>query len=236
MILRVYELAKELGVPSGEVMQVAREAGLFLRSASSVLTDEGAVVIRTRYKTGGRVPEATRRNPFTSPREGSDVRPRPVRAPSRERRERYSGTISLLARVMLDHIVLPARATFDRGKPWPEEVRKANALAWDWACHGFDEKEAQPWVKIHREIAPRTARALAQAGLTAWDAALRIWNAMPDRSRPRLAQRVARGDLTAEQAKEELRRAIYLHELQSAPAPPKPLRSGSSGRSRGGPP
>lgn len=117
------------------------------------------------------------------------------------------------------------RATFDRGKPWPEEVRKANALAWDWACHGFDEKEAQPWVKIHREIAPRTARALAQAGLRASDAAQRIWNAMPDRSRPRLAQRVARGNLTAEQAKEELRRAIYLHAPErSSPSETPPFR------------
>lgn len=52
--IRVYELAKELGVESKTILSEAKDLGEFVRSASSTL--ESAVVRRLREKLAGGKP------------------------------------------------------------------------------------------------------------------------------------------------------------------------------------
>ena len=47
--MRVYELARELGLDSKEVLEQAQELGLEVKTASSGLDDEGAELIRLAF-------------------------------------------------------------------------------------------------------------------------------------------------------------------------------------------
>ena len=47
--MRVYELAREIGLDSKEVLAQATELGLEVKTASSGLTDEGAELLRLAF-------------------------------------------------------------------------------------------------------------------------------------------------------------------------------------------
>lgn len=184
-------------------MRVAGEAGLLFRSASNVLTDDDVRAIRTRVKIGGQVPEAS------NSRHGALSLRRVGRRAQRERPKRWYGEIAPLTRLMLDAVLLPQRGALPGEAPWVEEVERADRMAAEWASYFFDDKEARPWVELHHgSVPPSTARALTSAGLTAEEAAERVWYGKRHRSRPSLAQRVRLGDLTPEEARDELSRAL----------------------------
>jgi len=67
--LRVYELAKELGVDSKRVMAALMECGEFVRSASSTVEPAVAQVVRTRLRQqpGGENTPGPERGPSHDP-------------------------------------------------------------------------------------------------------------------------------------------------------------------------
>lgn len=208
---RVYEVAKSLHVDSRTLLDILREQGEFVRSASSQLED--VQVRRARRALAGRAgsPEA---QGSSLPVQRSTEPPRTAR-PHRSRDDMplamrwFRGEISDMTRLMLDRIVLPAR-DFQERSPMPPrncDVEQASHLGLKWAEQLFTPHEVAEWLDFHRGICASTAGALRDEGLSAEDAARRVWYGRFRAGRPTLAERVACGDLTPEEAAQELRDA-----------------------------
>lgn len=66
--LRVYELARELGVSSNEVMAMANSQGEFVRSASSTLSPPVAATLRRAFQQTAAPAQIQRRRPAAPPK------------------------------------------------------------------------------------------------------------------------------------------------------------------------
>jgi translation initiation factor IF-2 len=56
---RVYELARELGLESRDVLERAQELGVEVKTASSGLDDDSAALVRLSYEEGAGRPSPT---------------------------------------------------------------------------------------------------------------------------------------------------------------------------------
>ncbi|MEA1903782.1 MAG: translation initiation factor IF-2 [Actinomycetota bacterium] len=88
--MRVYELARELGVDSKEVMAQAGELGLEVKTASSGLTDEAAALLRMAFAPEEKSDESPAEAavvieaPATAPEPGPEPEPEPEPEPGPE--------------------------------------------------------------------------------------------------------------------------------------------------------
>jgi len=73
--MRVYELARELGVDSKEVLAQAQELGLDLKTASSGIGHEGADLLRLAFSSEAEVPDAIAGETLAAPEEATAVMP-----------------------------------------------------------------------------------------------------------------------------------------------------------------
>lgn len=197
--MRVFELAKELGVESRILLERCSRVGIFPRSASSTLSEDDAATLRAWVKVRPI-------NPFPATQrvaEPSTIWPRPLASVSRG--QRYKGEIAPLTQLMLERRVLPRRSFMVNGRPFVDEVVLAQRFALEWGDVWFDHKQARRWLDSHPHIKPATAAALAGVEMTPEEAAERIWFGKRHPHRPTLADRVGCGDLTAKQARDELR-------------------------------
>jgi len=73
--MRVYELARELGIDSKEVLAQAQELGLDLKTASSGIGHEGADLLRLAFSSEAEVPDAIAGETLAAPEEATAVMP-----------------------------------------------------------------------------------------------------------------------------------------------------------------
>ena len=73
--MRVYELARELGVDSKEVLAQAQELGLDLKTASSGIGHEGADLLRLAFSSEAEVSDAIAGETLAAPEEATAVMP-----------------------------------------------------------------------------------------------------------------------------------------------------------------
>ena len=73
--MRVYELARELGVDSKEVLAQAQELGLDLKTASSGIGHEGADLLRLAFSSEAEAPDAIAGETLATPEEATAVMP-----------------------------------------------------------------------------------------------------------------------------------------------------------------
>lgn len=214
--MRVYELAELLGVDdSRKLLIMVSEAGVNVRSASSVLTDEDVAQIRSYWPT-----PPVKSVLMAGRRSQASLRTVPPGAHVRPRRERWRGPLAPLTHVILERVVMPANRdpyfTHTDPRPWNDEVAEAQRLAGRWASAWFDHTEAEAWIAAHdNRIDPELAARLRAAGLTPEDSALRLWYGKIKPGAPSLAAQVVRGDQTPTEAAE----AAKLWRTSSAATP-----------------
>ncbi|HUF14323.1 MAG TPA: translation initiation factor IF-2 [Acidimicrobiia bacterium] len=73
--MRVYELARELGIDSKEVLAQAQELGLDLKTASSGIGHEGADLLRLAFSSEAEVPDAIAGETLAAPEEATAMMP-----------------------------------------------------------------------------------------------------------------------------------------------------------------
>ena len=205
--IRVYELAKELGVESTRLLDHCRSTGVFISSASSQLSSAEEATLRDWANT--QPSDALPTTPHLAghrhampalPLVGVDwSRPRSPRG------KRHRGAIAPMTQLMLDRHLLCRQDYRDHGAPFLDEVVRADRLAQEWAEVWFDVKQARAWLNAHPSIQAAVAAAFSRVGITPDQASERIWYGKRDQAKPNLADRVGCGDLTAERALEELR-------------------------------
>ena len=160
--LRVYELAKELGVPSKQVMAALQELGEFVRSASSPINPPVTSAVRDKLRRQPIAeevirPERHQGRPASAPRDsGWQVRPPGRRVPQRPR----GAAVRDLA--PLEQVVAKHRGHDARVPGLDVESIKAEARA--WATEWFTEKEADRWLTLR--MIPANARQCANLGIT----------------------------------------------------------------------
>lgn len=136
--------------------------------------------------------------------------------------------LSPLGRLLLEHKVLAERSdpswfTHPQGPPsgpadpTPTDVELAAHLAAEWSRFRLDIAEVAAWLRIHPHIAPSVATDLQRHGIGPEEATTRVWYGRLRADRPTLADRVGRGDLTARQAREELRAARAAGRMHAVP-------------------
>lgn len=159
--VRVYELAKELGVESRQVMAALRELGEFVRSASSVI--EPSVERRVRAKLADT--SEPRRVPASRPARprlpaGSYLAPRPGRVTAGPRSRVRMVPVKDLA--PLERLIAEDE---DKGPRIPErDLPHLRAKARSWASMWFTDRDAVPWLALRMD--PVQARECVDLGIT----------------------------------------------------------------------
>jgi hypothetical protein len=201
LTIRLFDLAKELGVDARALLQRFHTNDLFIASAATVLTGEQVTMARDWFP-------ASAPDPFevALSRAVRAARPAQSRQSIPRARRWYRGEIAPMTRLMLDRKVLPRRDDRDNGlPPRTGEVEYAATLATEWmADFWFTPKEVEAWMNSNPHIQPGVAADLQRNGLSPKDAARRVWYGQFQQDRPTLAERVGRGDITAKEAVEEL--------------------------------
>jgi len=203
LTIRLFDLAKELGVDARTLLQRFHTNDLFIASAATVLTGEQVTMARDWFP-------ASAPDPFevALSRAVRAARPAQSRQSIPRARRWHRGEIAPLTRLMLDRKVLPRRDDRDNGlPPRTGEVEYAATLAREWADFLFVPKEVEAWLISHPHIQPRIAADLQRNGLSPKAAAHRVWYGKFQDDRPTLADLVGRGDITAKEAVEELGKA-----------------------------
>lgn len=207
--IRVHELATELGVDSKTVLTALRQIGEFTKSASSTVGYSVAKRVRDhiRAKPGtqepapGRPPARQAPPPLASSR---PIAPQPAR-PHRLARGNSSPP-SDMAKVFLRRAETEEqRDPWSRPRPRHVLVQAAEVNAREWAKHWFTPQEVETWLDVHPGLPAHVASALREAGLTPRQAAIRVTTPRGFTHRLPIAIRVSTGELTANEAAEELR-------------------------------
>jgi hypothetical protein len=209
--IRVYELARELGVEPAQVLAALAANGESIRSASSALEPEVAQAVREKLR---RPPATDEQPPGRTQRPG----PAPRRAgptaavPRQARRDPPPQTVAVSDLPSLERLIAE-----DRGEgPRIREDRLAliRALAWRWAAYWFTAEEAAPWLRLRVE--PAEATQFRGLGIT--PEMLQLPFQMPGRARAggRLTYLTAfhRGDVTIAEIRDELVHTGHLPRTQ----------------------
>jgi translation initiation factor IF-2 len=161
--LRVYELAKELGVDSKKVMVALAEVGEFVRSASSTVEAVAAQAVRDRLRRqpGGEKLPAPDRRPVR-PLAATTAQlawPTPREAQHRVRPRRTVAVKDLpaLERVIAEH-------RYDAARIPEDAVELVRAVARAWASEWFTPQEAARWLALR--MSPANARQCRELGIT----------------------------------------------------------------------
>jgi Translation initiation factor IF-2, N-terminal region len=160
--LRIYELARELGVDSKQVMVALQANGEFVRSAASAIEPDAAQAVRERLR---RQPGGEERRPGRRPyREFvpgatglARVIPREARPPVRPGR-----TVAIRDLAPLERLIAVSRAEAARIPEHAVESIRAQARA--WAAQWFTDKDAEPWLALR--VQPVDAGQCRQLGIT----------------------------------------------------------------------
>jgi hypothetical protein len=161
--LRVYELAKELGVDSRQVMATTAEIGEFVRSASSTVEPAVAQVVRTRLRQqpGGENKPGPERGPSRDPvpatTESAWPAPRAARHEPRSRR-----TVAIKDLPALERVIAEDR--YDEPRIPEDALELVRTLTRAWANGLFTPQEAARWIALR--MSPADASQCRELGVT----------------------------------------------------------------------
>ena len=182
---RVYELAKELGISSNDVLAKLKEFGEFVKSPSSLIEAPVANRVRACYPNRPD-PVPSQRHPepvpptvplferpdiqqrLNDPLDELYLKPRYANQP----RKSYKGeSPSDLTKFLLDEYIVPTRresSSKPRTTYWVDEVEDAKRLSDEWApalLEGMSFDDVLAWLRGHSMIRVEDAVALHAAGI-----------------------------------------------------------------------
>ena len=211
MSRRVYELARECGIPSSRVLSELKAMGEFVRSAASVLPAPVERRVRERLPAPSTLSAPIVQDDVDLTTRGDGPR-RPrlqVRtlhldgdAPVPHWQWYRGGALGSLSQYLLDQYVTHRRTDEDvrrlapSGKYCTREVTWANELAahWAWAqMHGWDYGQILRWVPTR--LPPDVAVGLEVAGVAPGEL---DWH-WDDKGRGTLCDRLVRGWMSADE-------------------------------------
>ena len=199
MHIRVHELAQELGISSGRLLEKCSARGEFVKSASSTLPP--SLVQALREECAPKKPEndcsdyglGRSRNSLSNNDDGgfAEAFARAQRASRRpghhSKRTEPSAIETALYRYMID----PTRTR--PGRYTPEERDRVERKARRWAETWLEDQVE--WIAVSGGEHIDTAIELSRAGLSAADAGLRLGFGRFDSSSPTIFDRVSRGTM-----------------------------------------
>ncbi len=113
--MRVYELAKDLGLESKDVLARAAELGIEIKTASSGLDDDSAALIRLSYEEEGKVAPAEA-EPEEAVEEPEKAAPEPVEPVKRKIKLTEGITVAEFAEVAHRPVGLVVKTLIERGQ------------------------------------------------------------------------------------------------------------------------
>lgn len=198
--LRVYELAKVLGVESKTILTVLKDMGEFVRSAASPV--EPPVERRLRRwlqehpqdrRSQSRPPQPARREPCPAPDRRAAAGPAHLQRQIEldfpavgSRGRRHRGPVTPLVQMMLDQDGVV-------GAPFVDQYEAASARARTWVDGMFEVSQVRAWFAVGVTDAS-TAGMFAAKGITAELSQARPWHTVAhDPTKPTILQRVLGG-------------------------------------------
>lgn len=102
------------------------------------------------------------------------------------------------------------RRRADDEPPWEDEYQSARQQGARWAREFFEPYEVAEWLRRWPTATPTIAAEFQRRGVSPQLATTRLWYGKVNSGRRMLADRVAAGDLTVDEAAHELREAGFL--------------------------
>ncbi|MBS9535943.1 translation initiation factor IF-2 N-terminal domain-containing protein [Mycobacterium sp. M1] len=196
MLIRVHELAKELGCTSKEVLLACSELGEFVKSSSSTLSPRVAQIVREKLDTdvnrlnvadygaslgGSRSAAASDDGGFGAAfARARRASRRPTSA------SRSPGEIQI---AIYRYAIEPRRSR--RGSYTPEEQDRAERLTERWVLTWLPD--VVEWIQVAEAERPDIAVKLAESGLCPADADLRLGFGRIDTNSDTMYRRLVRG-------------------------------------------
>lgn len=159
--IRVYELAKELGIESKQVLAALQELGEFVRSASSLIEPPTERRVRTKLAGVYTLRDRSVHRPEKSARFAAPTAwPRAISTATGSKSRVQTVTVKDLApleRLMAEHSEMGPRISV-------QSLAYLRMKAKEWARKWFTDRTAAPWLALR--MSPEQARECVMLGIS----------------------------------------------------------------------
>lgn len=230
-MMRVYELANQLGWTSSQLITVLKERGEYVKSAGSrvespvvraMLRDFAAEISTPTEEFTERIVDPGIYGRSAATNDASDTelsfaadlaRIKAQPSPASNRRTPQHSRIAPILKALLDEVIVPARPHHlgaPEGPYYAWEVKKAKALHQQWVreqLNGLDGEDDTiiEWIRLTRDgQRPHMATELSRSGIAAGEAALRLRYGRIDPNSDNIFQRFRDGRISRTEAVSEV--------------------------------
>lgn len=229
--MRVYELAKQLGWTSSQLITVLKERGEYVKSAASrvespvvraMLRDFAAEISTSTEEFTEGVFDPIIYGRSAATKDASDAklsfaadlaRIKAQPSPANNRRTPQHSWMTPILKALLDEVIVPARPNHlgaPEGPYYAWEVKKAKALHQQWVreqLNGLDGEDDTiiEWIRLTQDgQRPHLATELSRSGIAVVEAALRLRYGRVDPNSDNIFQRFRDGRISRTEAVSEV--------------------------------
>lgn len=226
-MMRVYELAKQLGWTSSQLITVLKERGEYVKSAASriespvvraMLRDFAAEIPTSTEEYGEGIfdPRIYGRSAATNDASDAELsfaadlaRVKAQPSPASNRRTPQHSWVAPILKALLDEVIVPARPHHlgaPEGPYYAWEVKQAKALHQQWVreqLNGLDGEDDTiiEWIRLTRDgQRPHMVTELSRAGIAVGEAALPLRYGRIDPNSDNILQRFRDGRISRTEA------------------------------------